>query len=82
MTHNERNVPVDSGDFCVPDDLTELDQWVPWRYEKRNGKWTKVPYRGDRQNEPVRMRWARGAAISNGTPESALCFPGTTVSPA
>jgi putative DNA primase/helicase len=28
----------------VPDSLTELDQWVLWRYETRNGKPTKVPF--------------------------------------
>ncbi|MBI4903686.1 MAG: hypothetical protein HY820_08625 [Acidobacteria bacterium] len=31
-------------DFRAPDDLTELDQWVLWRHEARNGKTTKVPY--------------------------------------
>jgi Primase C terminal 1 (PriCT-1) len=31
-------------DFRVPDDLTELDQWVLWRFETRQGKPTKVPY--------------------------------------
>ncbi len=30
--------------FRVPSDLTELDQWVLWRYEARQGKRTKVPY--------------------------------------
>ena len=29
--------------FRVPDDLTELDQWVLWRYETRDGNRTKVP---------------------------------------
>jgi predicted P-loop ATPase len=28
----------------VPDSLTELDQWVLWRYITRDGKTTKVPY--------------------------------------
>jgi primase-polymerase (primpol)-like protein len=28
----------------VPDDLSERDQWVLWRYEERNGRPTKVPY--------------------------------------
>lgn len=29
----------------VPDSLTELDQWIVWRYEQRDdGKPTKVPY--------------------------------------
>ena len=32
-------------EIIVPDDLRELDQWVLWRYEERNGKGTKVPYR-------------------------------------
>lgn len=31
-------------EVLVPDDLTELDQWVLWRYEERNGRATKVPY--------------------------------------
>src|SRR5713101_3670524 len=31
-------------EFRVPDDLRELDQWVVWRYETRNGRPTKVPY--------------------------------------
>jgi primase-polymerase (primpol)-like protein len=40
--------------ITVPDDLAERDQWVLWRYEKRNdnqfanaNKRTKVPYRVD-----------------------------------
>src|SRR5437879_5294810 len=29
----------------VPDSLAELDQWVPWKYEQRDGgKPTKVPF--------------------------------------
>jgi len=28
----------------LPDDLTERDQWVLWRWEARGGKPTKVPY--------------------------------------
>jgi hypothetical protein len=28
----------------VPDSLEELDQWIVWRYEHRDGKSTKVPY--------------------------------------
>jgi primase-polymerase (primpol)-like protein len=30
--------------FRVPDDLTERDQWVLWRYESRKDKPTKIPY--------------------------------------
>lgn len=33
-----------SSTIQVPDSLTELDQWVVWRYEHRDGKPTKVPY--------------------------------------
>jgi hypothetical protein len=28
----------------IPADLAALDQWVLWRYEWRDGKWTKRPY--------------------------------------
>ena len=28
----------------VPADLKARPQWVTWRYEKRDGKWTKTPY--------------------------------------
>lgn len=31
-------------DISVPDDLSERDQWVLWRYEDLNGRFTKVPY--------------------------------------
>ncbi|HEY7338317.1 MAG TPA: hypothetical protein VH639_25750 [Bryobacteraceae bacterium] len=39
--------------ISVPDDLSELDQWVVWRYEQRNDKPTKVPYQvgGNRTNQ-------------------------------
>jgi hypothetical protein len=33
-----------NSDYRVPDDLTERDQWVLWRFETRNGRPTKVPY--------------------------------------
>ena len=29
----------------IPPELIALRQWVCWRYERRGGKWTKVPYR-------------------------------------
>jgi putative DNA primase/helicase len=29
---------------CIPTELRERDQWAVWRYERRNGKTTKVPY--------------------------------------
>lgn len=31
----------------IPVELKLRDQWVAWRYEQRNGKPTKVPYRVD-----------------------------------
>jgi putative DNA primase/helicase len=30
--------------ISVPDDLSERDQWVLWRFEDRSGRPTKVPY--------------------------------------
>ncbi|HLA83111.1 MAG TPA: hypothetical protein VJP78_16070, partial [Thermoleophilia bacterium] len=29
----------------IPAELTRVDNWVVWRYELRQSKWTKVPYR-------------------------------------
>ncbi|HEX4772222.1 MAG TPA: hypothetical protein VH351_15405 [Bryobacteraceae bacterium] len=37
-------------EFFIPDDLTELDQWILWRYETVNGRLTKVPKRTDGKN--------------------------------
>jgi len=52
-------------DFRVPDDLVELDQWVLWRYEKRNGKDTKVPYQvnGRRADSTNPATWASFDAV-------------------
>jgi primase-polymerase (primpol)-like protein len=36
------STPISAAD--VPDDLSERDQWVLWRFEKRAGTETKVPY--------------------------------------
>ena len=38
-----KSVQVES----IPDELKLRDQWVAWRYEQRNGRPTKVPYRVD-----------------------------------
>ena len=36
---------IPTATICVPDSLSELDQWVVWRYEQRGeSKPTKVPY--------------------------------------
>ena len=45
--------------FPVPDDLTELDQWLLWRYEERDGRQTKVPYQvsGRRADTTARRTW-------------------------
>jgi hypothetical protein len=40
-------VSTSVADFRVPDDLTERDQWVLWRFEARKGKPTKVPYQAN-----------------------------------
>lgn len=31
----------------VPDDLSEVNQWLLWRFETRNGRITKVPYQAN-----------------------------------
>jgi putative DNA primase/helicase len=28
----------------IPQELRSENRWVVWKKEKRNGKWTKVPY--------------------------------------
>lgn len=50
----------------IPDDLTELNRWVPWRYETRDGKSTKVPYnlRGYRASTTNSLDWASAEAVS------------------
>jgi len=37
----------------LPVELRELPQWVLWRYEDRDGKRTKVPYRTDKPKVPA-----------------------------
>jgi putative DNA primase/helicase len=53
-------VSVSLTDLRVPDDLTELDQWVLWRYEQRNDRPTKVPYQvsGDLADSTDPATWA------------------------
>jgi len=36
----------------IPDELKALEQWLAWRYEWRNDKWTKPPID---VNKPVSM---------------------------
>lgn len=51
----------------VPDDLTELDQWVLWRYEARQGKPTKVPYQtsGNRADSTNPSTWTTFEKVLN-----------------
>lgn len=35
---------ITAATILVPDSLTELDQWIVWRCEQRDGKPTKVPF--------------------------------------
>lgn len=37
-------MPKDISEFLIPDDLAEVDQWVLWTLETRNGKPAKIPY--------------------------------------
>lgn len=55
------------GDFRVPDDLAERDQWLLWRYEERNGRPSKVPYQvGQRRASSTnRHTWASFEAVAN-----------------
>jgi len=43
----------------IPEQLTERNQWVCWRYEERDGKMTKVPYTdtGWRASSTDLMTW-------------------------
>jgi primase-polymerase (primpol)-like protein len=45
--------------FAVPDDLAELDRWVLWRQETRNGRPTKVPHQpnGRRASSTAYTTW-------------------------
>jgi putative DNA primase/helicase len=40
-----RPVPLRVIPANIPAELTKLPQWVLWRYELRDGKWTKPPFR-------------------------------------
>jgi hypothetical protein len=48
--------------ILVPDDLSERDQWVVWRYEQRNGRATKVPYQANRARAARRRASSTDAA--------------------
>jgi hypothetical protein len=45
MNRSSSAISSSPAEIIVPDDLRERDQWVLWRYEERNGRATKVPYR-------------------------------------
>src|SRR4026207_1519164 len=46
----------------VPDSLAELGQWIIWRYERRDGKRTKVPYQinGSLASSTAPRPWCSG----------------------
>jgi len=54
-------------DVLVPDDISERDQWVLWRYENRNGGTTKVPYQlgGRRASSTDPSTWSSFESITN-----------------
>ncbi len=54
-------------DIVVPDDLSEHDQWVLWRYEEQNGRATKVPYQlgQQRASSTDPSTWASFEAVIN-----------------
>jgi len=49
----------------LPDDLTNLNQWVLWRFENRGGKPTKVPYQvnGARAKTETADTWNSYVAV-------------------
>src|SRR5438034_6010372 len=51
----------------LPDDLTERNQWVLWRWEARDGKPTKVPYQinGNRASTADPKTWTSFEAALN-----------------
>ena len=49
MNRSRLSITCSPGELIVPDDLTERDQWVLWRYEEREGRRTKVPYQVGRR---------------------------------
>lgn len=57
MTHISTNLTASNTRLIVPQDipdgLKEFDQWASWRWERRNGKWTKPPI------NPATGRYAR-----------------------
>jgi hypothetical protein len=62
----------------LPDDLTELDQWVLWRSETKNGKPTKVPYQltGKRAGSTDPRTWSPLAEVSKKLQENRKRYDG------
>jgi primase-polymerase (primpol)-like protein len=60
-------VPAPIADFRVPDDLTERDQWVLWRFETLRGKQAKVPYEtsGNRADSTEPATWTTFEEVLN-----------------
>jgi primase-polymerase (primpol)-like protein len=52
--------PRHSSGFQIPDDLSELDHWLLWRWENVGGRETKVPYsvRGCKASSTDPHSWA------------------------
>jgi primase-polymerase (primpol)-like protein len=50
----------------IPPELTELRQWLLWRYEYRFGRWTKIPYTpaGKRASSTNPADWTTLEAVS------------------
>jgi hypothetical protein len=47
---DSRPVPLAVNADGIPADLEKLHQWVLWRYERRDGRWTKVPCQPNGRN--------------------------------
>lgn len=52
----------------IPQELKDIPRWVLWRYELRDGKWTKPPYqpKGDRAKSNDSSTWSSFKEVTEG----------------
>jgi putative DNA primase/helicase len=59
---------------AIPRELRELPQWVGWRRERRNGKWTKAPYQAARPARRARRASTTDPATWSSFEEARAAF--------
>ena len=64
--------------IIAPDDLTDFNQWVLWRYERRNGNETKLPYQtnGKLASTTDPSTWTSYQRVSDCLRRTRLCYTG------